>query len=143
MSSRRRYPDTEPQQQTAGAQRMPQKRLQASAEKETYFFVKRKSTALWKNKIEKTKAFTVTVDEEMEAADRAIAGERKLCVCLSALSIFSWRGGRRSSSKIEMSIPQAKHEMRIGVLNEVLKIGVLGMRSGIETSVCRENFGSN
>jgi len=93
MSSRRRYPDTEPQQQTAGAQRMPQKRLQASAEKETYFFVKRKSTALWKNKIEKTKAFTVTVDEEMEAADRAIAGERKLCVCLSALSIFSWRGG--------------------------------------------------
>jgi hypothetical protein len=36
-----------------------------------------------------------------------------------------------------MSIPQAKHEMRIGVLNEVLKIGVLGMRSGIETSVCR------
>lgn len=84
----------------------------------------------------------MTVDEEMEAADRAIAGERKLCVCLSALNIFSWRG-RRSSSKIEMSIPQAKHEMRIGVLNEVLKIGVLGMRSGIETSVCRENFGSN
>lgn len=32
--SRRRYPDTEPQPQTVGAQRIPQKQLQASAEKE-------------------------------------------------------------------------------------------------------------
>lgn len=43
-----------------------------------------------KNEKEKTKAFTVTVDEEMEAADRAIAGGRNsLCVsvCLEHLSV--------------------------------------------------------